>query len=142
MGAPGPRPPQTVALSGHIMLAVGSVALLILLAPALWRFARHRARPQFSLRRFTLMILAISLAVIGITHWCRALEEERRYAAELEYQQASPLFESPPHEVTISKPFFLARCEITQKAYETVMGCNPSMFKGPQMPVETVSWND
>lgn len=31
---------------------------------------------------------------------------------------------------------------VTQAEYEAVMGTNPSQFKGPRRPVETVSWND
>jgi formylglycine-generating enzyme required for sulfatase activity len=32
--------------------------------------------------------------------------------------------------------------EVTQQQYEKVMGTNPSTTKGPQNPVEKVSWND
>ena len=32
--------------------------------------------------------------------------------------------------------------EVTQEQYQKVMGTNPSEFKGPQNPVETVSWAD
>ena len=46
------------------------------------------------------------------------------------------------HEVTISKPFHLGVTEVTQEQYETVMGNNPSAFKGKTNPVENVSWND
>jgi formylglycine-generating enzyme required for sulfatase activity len=50
--------------------------------------------------------------------------------------------EGPQHEVTISKPFHMGVTEVTQAQYEAVMGTNPSNFKGPTNPVETVSWND
>ena len=42
----------------------------------------------------------------------------------------------------ITKPFYLGRHEVTQEQYERVMGVNPSNFKGPQHPVEQVSWDD
>ena len=45
-------------------------------------------------------------------------------------------------EVTLSKPFYMGIYEVTQAQYEAVMGANPSRFKGPTNPVETVSWDD
>jgi serine/threonine protein kinase len=50
--------------------------------------------------------------------------------------------EGPQREVTISKPFYMGVCEVTQEQYEAVMGKNPSYFKGPGNPVEQVSWDD
>jgi formylglycine-generating enzyme required for sulfatase activity len=50
--------------------------------------------------------------------------------------------ETPQHRVTISKPFYLGKYEVTQAQWEMVMGNNPSEFKGRSNPVEQVSWND
>ena len=50
--------------------------------------------------------------------------------------------ETPQHRVTISKPFYLGKFEVTQTEWEAVMGNNPSNFKGRTKPVEKVSWND
>ncbi len=50
--------------------------------------------------------------------------------------------ESPLHEVTIRKPFYMSIYVVTQEQYEQVMGRNPSYFKGAQNPVEMVSWDD
>ena len=47
-----------------------------------------------------------------------------------------------PHQVTLTKGFELGVYEVTQEQYEQVMGSNPSEFKGPQHPVEKVSWDD
>ena len=50
--------------------------------------------------------------------------------------------EKPVHKVTISKPFYLGVYPVTQKEWKAIMGNNPSYFKGDNLPVETVSWND
>ncbi len=50
--------------------------------------------------------------------------------------------EKPPHKVTITKPFYIGKYEVTQKQWEAVMGNNPSNSTGPQNPVENVSWED
>jgi len=36
--------------------------------------------------------------------------------------------------------FWISRYEVTQELYESVMGINPSYFKGNMLPVEHVSW--
>ena len=48
----------------------------------------------------------------------------------------------PRHVVRISKPFYMGVYEVTQEQYEKIMNRNPSRFKGPRHPVETVSWRD
>ncbi len=50
--------------------------------------------------------------------------------------------ESPAHPVTISKGFHMGQTEVTQAAYQKVIGSNPSTFKGDDLPVEQVSWNE
>ena len=51
--------------------------------------------------------------------------------------------EKPIHRVRISKPKWVATTTVTQNQYKTVMGKNPSHFKGEDSrPVETVSWFD
>jgi formylglycine-generating enzyme required for sulfatase activity len=49
--------------------------------------------------------------------------------------------EGPQHSVTIPE-FWMGKYPITQAQYEAVMGENPSDFKGPNRPVEQVSWHD
>ncbi|MBI4750942.1 MAG: formylglycine-generating enzyme family protein [Acidobacteria bacterium] len=52
------------------------------------------------------------------------------------------LDERPQHKVTFSKPFYLGKFQVTQAQWQAVMGTNPSYFKGDNLPVEQVSWND
>ena len=49
--------------------------------------------------------------------------------------------EKPTHAVTLSD-FYIGQHEVTQKLWVQVMGSNPSGFKGDDLPVENVSWND
>ena len=53
----------------------------------------------------------------------------------------------PGFVVTIEKPFYIGKYEVTQQQWEKVMGTNPSFFQGDrveggtdQHPVENVSW--
>jgi formylglycine-generating enzyme required for sulfatase activity len=46
------------------------------------------------------------------------------------------------HEVTISKPYWMGKYEVTQAQWEAVMGNNPSEIKGAKLPVENVSWDE
>ena len=50
--------------------------------------------------------------------------------------------EQPLHRVTISKPFYLGKYEVTQGQWQAVMGKTPSRYKNPKRPVEQVSWDD
>jgi formylglycine-generating enzyme required for sulfatase activity len=52
------------------------------------------------------------------------------------------LDEGPQHLVTISQPFYMGKYEITQAQWKAVMGSNPSFWKGDNLPVEMVSWDD
>ncbi len=49
--------------------------------------------------------------------------------------------EKPAHPVVLNC-FYLCKYEVTQELWEAVMGDNPSYFKGKNLPVENVSWDD
>ena len=49
--------------------------------------------------------------------------------------------EKPVHEVTLSD-YYIGETVVTQELWKAVMGENPSYFKGDNLPVESVSWND
>jgi formylglycine-generating enzyme required for sulfatase activity len=61
-----------------------------------------------------------------------------------ELLMGEPWFEDsrPAHRVRISKPFYIGIFTVTQKVWARVMRTNPSRFKGSELPVENVSWED
>jgi formylglycine-generating enzyme required for sulfatase activity len=52
------------------------------------------------------------------------------------------IFQGKQHEVTLTKPFYMGKYEVTQEQWESVMGKNPSDTKGAKLPVKDVSWED
>jgi formylglycine-generating enzyme required for sulfatase activity len=130
---------------GRAVLAAGVGALLVLLGTVAIRAIRRRGRPQYSLGRFVIMTVVAGIALLGGLHW--HFSAKGFAEAKAEYQTASARFENssetekPAHEVTLTKPYYTGRYEVTQEQYE-VMGANPSHFKGRDLPVEMVSWDD
>ena len=51
-------------------------------------------------------------------------------------------WEKPVHQVTLTNDYYMGKYEVTQALWQAVMGSNPSEYKGDNLPVETVSWND
>lgn len=49
--------------------------------------------------------------------------------------------EGPQHRVSVGQ-FYMGKYEVTQAQWRAVMGTNPSRFKGDNLPVENVSWNE
>ena len=72
---------------------------------------------------------AAAEATIGLD---RSIEEIAKALAD----------EGPQREVTISNPFYMGICEVSQEQYEAVMGTDPSQFKGARCPVGHVLWQD
>ena len=50
--------------------------------------------------------------------------------------------EKPAHQVTLTNDYYIGKYEVTQALWKAVMGKNPSNFKGDNLPVEQVSWDD
>ena len=50
--------------------------------------------------------------------------------------------EKPVHRVTLTNNYYIGKYEVTQALWQVVMGNNPSRFKGDDLPVEKVSWDD
>ena len=62
-------------------------------------------------------------------------------------EQGYRTHEGPPHEVKISRPFYLSVTPVTQAQYLLVMGKNPAKYSksrggAPEHPIETVHWKE
>ena len=63
------------------------------------------------------------------------------------FLQGSPFYQQRyqdeyPHEVVLTRPFFMSEVPVTQEVFEALMGKNPSLNKGPRLPVERVPFDD
>lgn len=75
-------------------------------------------------------------------------EMEMIYCAPGSFMMGSPEDEEDrddnetQHKVTLTRGFWLGKYPVTQSQWESVMGGNPSYFKGDDNPVDSVSWDD
>jgi len=63
------------------------------------------------------------------------------------FLQGSPFYQRRyqdeyPHEVVLTRPFFMSEIPITQEMFEAVIGKNPSPSKGARFPVERAEFKD
>ena len=119
------------------------------------RFGQATGRPQGLARQSSCVfsvaapLVMLTLLAAGLWRWYQPGDNSGEMTNSLgmvfnliaagEFQMGS---DWQQHRVRITKPFYLGVHEVTQEQYERVMGVNPSYFKGPQRPVESVSWDD
>jgi len=63
------------------------------------------------------------------------------------FLQGSPFYQQRyqdefPHEVVLTKAYYMSETPVTQEAFEAVLAKNPSPTKGAQCPVESAAWTD
>ena len=50
--------------------------------------------------------------------------------------------EKPVHTVRFTKDFMIGKTEVMQRDYKTMLGVNPSKFRGDSLPVDKITWFD
>ena len=85
----------------------------------------------------------LSFTVKGVT-FTMVKVEAGTFTMGATEEQGSDAFdrEEPAHQVTLTKDYYIGQTEVTQALWQAVMGSNPSNFKGDNLPVEKVSWED
>ncbi|HLX63742.1 MAG TPA: formylglycine-generating enzyme family protein [Planctomycetota bacterium] len=141
MGTPAPPPPAVTPAGAWTLLAIGGAGALAALLVLIVKCIRAR-RFAFSLRWLLAMSMAYGLSIGGVVRIRQARVHAAEYAKALELYAKIPENEKHAHLETIEAPFYMGKFTVTQAQYEAVTGTNPSDFKGPQLPVEAVSWND
>lgn len=79
--------------------------------------------------------------IAGIRHRFRWIEPTSFLMGSPE-DEAGRYDDELQHPVILTQGYWLAETTCTQELWQGVMGENPSEFKGDQLPVETVSWDD
>jgi len=74
--------------------------------------------------------IKLEMALIPAGKFMMGSPETEKNRADDEFQ----------HEVTITKPFYIGKYEVTQEQWKAVMGINPSEIKGAKLPLTNVSW--
>jgi formylglycine-generating enzyme required for sulfatase activity len=135
MGTPEPKED---AFTGQMILVLAGAAAFALVVIIVIRSIHKHRRPQFSLRWLLVFVIMVGFAMLGGFRWRAVAKAWTKYEAA----QSHDSDEWPAHEVTLTRPFYIGKFEVTQAQYQQVMGTNPSQFKGADLPVDTVSWGD
>ena len=61
--------------------------------------------------------------------------------ATVEQEDDADSDEKPVHEVKV-RDYYMGETVVTQELWKTIMGTNPSQFRGDDLPVDSVSWED
>lgn len=87
-------------------------------------------KPKFEDRTFTVNGVSFKMIAVEGGTFMMGSNDSEAYSDE-----------KPVHEVTLSS-YYIGETQVTQELWKAVMGNNPSHFKGDNLPVECVSWND
>ena len=137
---------------GKRSLVVVGLLLLMILALAVWSSWNHigfwwlfeplgnneQGYPEYRHRQTGIVMVRVPGGTFSIG---TSQEERERMQEEFEGWREGFYHDLPQHNVTLG-PFLIAKYELTQAVWQSVMGNNPSPAPGDDRPVEGVLWND
>jgi formylglycine-generating enzyme required for sulfatase activity len=144
---------QTHSKAGKLIaLLAGGVLVVIIIGVLVWLSQRNQTRttspaaaqslpakptenkPSANAQSFTETVNGVEIQMVSVPGGT--------------FLMGSPLSETgrdqdegPQSEATVQS-LSIGKFEVTQAQYKAVMGTNPSSFKGDDLPVDSVSWND
>jgi formylglycine-generating enzyme required for sulfatase activity len=140
------RPRRMPWLAGLLLTGLAALGLFLLLRPG-GRFDRSEppnppapapAPPAAAELAITNSLGMALVRIRGGEFWMGTANGEKVWLGPQE---------KPCHQVSITRPFYLGACEVTQREYQAVLGSNPSHFTedrggGPNHPVDMISYFD
>ena len=104
----------------------------------------------------TVMAQELKPGKVGVVDLGKEVKFEMVLVSAGKFKMGSPASEAgrrtneTQHEVTLTKPFYMGKYEVTQEQWKSVMGKNPSIgnldpsqrILGAKFPVTWVSWDD
>ena len=123
----------------HILKSFVSIVLSVVLCSAAFEAASAETTPESKTAnkagdRKTVVINGVEFAFrwapAGTFSMGAPKTEEGRFDDEI------------PHQVTLTKGFWIMETEVTQKQWKAVMGNDPARFQDDNKPIECVSWAD
>lgn len=93
------------------------------------------AKPRASYSNGRLTVNGVSYDMVSVQGGTFMMGATIEQGSDADYS------EKPVHQVTLSS-YYIGRTEVTQALWKAVMGSNPSHFKGDNLPVEQVFWDD
>lgn len=103
-----------------------------------------RRRLQLSLRRLVLLVFLAGGALLSGVHSYKTAQQlkmaQNEYLIELARFKIGDNSEKPAHLVTLSKPFYLGECTITQQQYRQANGLKPNQTNN--LAAQRMTWSE
>ena len=97
------------------------------------------AEPKTTNLTFT--VRNVSFSMVHVTGGSYNMGAQSKNKSALNYDPKAWIEERPVHKVSV-KSFYIGQMEVTQELWMVVMQDNPSKRRGPNLPVENVSYDD
>ena len=135
---PAPKNKRTLWIALGIGIAA-VVALVVILAKPKPTPSYYEESPQEAVRTPDTVTDDLTIIANGVSFVMKSVEGGTFQMGSNDSEAYGE--EQPVHSVALSG-YYMGETEVTQALWKAVMGSNPSIFKGDNLPVEQVSWND
>lgn len=125
MGTPPPEEPPDRWYYGWAIMFLGLIFLVSFVTLVIARVYHKKAKLQLSLRHLLLVLLSLAVAMMGYMRWRENEARWRRYERDLETYNYTESNERPAHKVTLTRPVYIGKYEVTEGQFEKVWPTRP-----------------